>query len=56
MTKTMKIKQHLIENNSYFKWSPTKLAAKYGCSMRTINEIVNSLDKVKRAYLKNLSK
>lgn len=49
------IKNHLITNPSYFKWSNLRLAKKYNCSERTISNIVNELSTVKKEYLRNLN-
>lgn len=51
---TKRIMQHLTDNNSYFKWSTTRLAKKYKCSKATMTEIMNKLSKVKSRYLKSL--
>lgn len=51
-----KIASHLIENNSYFKWSTERLADKYNCSEKKISNIVNLLDPIKQQYLRNLKK
>jgi hypothetical protein len=53
---TKKIMQHLMENNSYFKWSATRLAEKFGCSERTVTNAIGKLTKVKTQYFKNLAK
>ena len=51
-----KITQHLIENNSYFKWSNNRLANKFNCSEKRINNIVSLLTPIKQQYLQNLKK
>jgi len=51
---TKKITEHLKRNNSYFKWSAKRLADKFGCSERTITNIIKTLAPVKRTYLNNL--
>ncbi len=55
-TVSNKITRHLMENNSYFKWSTTRLAEKYNCSVKTMTSILDKLEKIKRTYLKRLSK
>lgn len=51
-----KITNHLMENNSYFKWSTQRLAQKFNCSEKRISNIVNLLDPIKQQYLRNLKK
>lgn len=46
-----RITNHLLARNSYFKWGSERLAAKFGCSPRTINSIIKSLENEKRTYL-----
>lgn len=54
MTKTQKIKQHLSENPSYFKWGAARLATKYNCGLRTITNILKDMRKDKKTYLKSI--
>lgn len=54
--KLSKITQHLVENNSYFKWSNERLANKFSCSEQRISNIINLLDPIKQQYLRNLKK
>jgi AraC-like DNA-binding protein len=49
------ITNHLTQNNSYFKWSCTRLAARYGVSERTMNKIIKNLSGVKETYLRSLN-
>jgi hypothetical protein len=49
-----KIEQHLLANPSFFKWGESRLAKKYGCSVRTIRYIVKKLEQQKQKYLRNL--
>lgn len=49
-----KIKQHLLLNPSYFKWSNVRLAEKFGCAERTISSIVKELSDNKQSYLRSL--
>lgn len=49
-----KIKQHLLLNPSYFKWSNGRLAEKFGCAERTISSIVKELSDNKQSYLRSL--
>lgn len=51
-----RIFQHLLANQSYFKWSNQRLAKKFNCGERTISTIVNKLNPVKEEYLKSLRK
>lgn len=53
---TNNITKHLMENNSYFKWSKSRLAKKYSCSEKTISNIVNFLEPIKTQYLINTRK
>jgi hypothetical protein len=46
-----KIKEHLTKNPGYFKWGKVKLADKYGCSLKTINEVMTDLTKQRKRYL-----
>lgn len=55
MSQTM-IAEHLIKNNSYFKWSVQRLSEKFNCSEKQINDIVIFLDPIKQQYLQNLKK
>jgi biotin operon repressor len=48
------IKNHLINNNSYFKWGNERLAAMFGCSVKTIKTVMNTLKEEKVSYLKSL--
>ena len=52
MTKT--IMKHLTENRSYFKWGTARLASKFGCSVKTVENAIQKLSRVKNAYLKSL--
>lgn len=52
MTKT--IMKHLTENKSYFKWGRARLAQKFGCSERVIDNAIQKLSRVKNAYLRSL--
>lgn len=49
-----RIKQHLSNNPSYFKWSDERLARKYGCSLITIRSIIRNLRVERENYLRNL--
>lgn len=49
------IKNHLINNPSYFKWSNKRLASKYHCTEEDISNIVKKLAKKKEEYLRNLN-
>lgn len=49
-----KVMQHLIENNSYFKWSAKRIAEKFGCSQKTVTGAIEKLSRVKAQYLRNL--
>lgn len=51
-----KITQHLILNNSYLKWSDTRLATKFGVSEKTMKSITTLLEPIKKQYLINLKK
>lgn len=53
-TKSKRIMKHLIENNSYFKWSKQRLAEKYGCSVKTVKDVLHKLQGIKNTYLQNL--
>lgn len=46
-----KIKQHLIDNPSYFKWGAERLAKKYNCSLRTIHSILRKNNSIRENYL-----
>lgn len=46
-----RITQHLINNNSYFKWGVARLAEKFNCSERTIKSVMNTLTTERRSYL-----
>lgn len=43
-----------MNNNSYFKWGKERLAAKFGCSVKTITTVVNELTTQKANYLRSL--
>lgn len=49
--KTNEIKNHLKTRPSYLKWGVKRLADEFGCSVKTMTEIVQSLAKVKANYL-----
>lgn len=49
---TQKIANHLKKNPSYLKWGKERLAKRFGCSVKTMTNIVESLSKVKARYLK----
>jgi len=51
---TNKIKQHLRVNKSYLKWGAARLATKFGCSERTMINILKELRNVKTTYLRSL--
>lgn len=42
-----RIEKHLKANPGYFKWGKARLAEKYGCSERTISQILNKIKGVK---------
>lgn len=50
--KATEIKNHLRQKPSYLKWGVKRLANEFGCSVKTMTEIVQSLSKVKANYLK----
>lgn len=54
MSITQKVKNHLIQNPSYFKWSAKAIASKFNCSERTVSNIVKSLSNEKQSYLRSL--
>lgn len=54
MSMTQTIKTHLVNNNSYFKWGKERLAAKFGCSVKTITSVINNLKAEKVNYLRSL--
>lgn len=51
-----KIATHLMENNSYFKWSNERLAEKFNCTPEKIDTVISFLQPIKEQYLKNLKK
>ncbi len=54
MSMTQTIRTHLMNNNSYFKWGKERLAAKFGCSVKTITTVMNALKTEKVNYLRSL--
>ena len=49
-----KITKHLTEKPSYLKWGAKRLAAKFGCSERTIKSITKNLTSVKSNYIASI--
>lgn len=49
-----RIENHLVTNPSYFKWSAERLAAKFNCSVKTIQSITKKLEAVRQNYLQSL--
>lgn len=54
MSMTQTITNHLINNNSYFKWGKERLAEKFGCSVKTVTTVMNALKAEKTNYLRSL--
>ncbi len=54
MSMTQTITNHLINNNSYFKWGKERLAEKFGCSVKTVTTVMNALKTEKTNYLRSL--
>ncbi len=55
MTTKETVMNHLKKNNSYFKWSATRIAEKFNCSVKTVDAAINELTKVKSTYLRRLN-
>ena len=51
---TKKIKNHLKTNPSYLKWGVERLASKFGCSQRTMKNVLTDLTHFKQNYLESL--